>query len=517
MYLKTLINFTKNKTKAANVRTRNDAKEYGRRENGTVTSRSFPVLDGEPEDIGHMTEELLKAVTSLETNHWTPHNINNTERFNTVRDLCKEDSPLQSAFDRVVRNHYPNPNQQTNNAVPNLVKRTVYELTKQANAGDKVRDALRHVQYLNLVDIDTNQLMEPSRVLDRFEEVLRLASRLQTTLADWNETAKFQVLWSYYPDTMKTYFQYERNDGVCPTTDGTTCAALTAELNGYYMQNLNFPGARPERNDGGDRGNKRQRNNRDGGWTPRNNQGNGNGRDGGNGHGGGNANGNFRGNGNGYRGGRNQDRYRGNHNRNHNNRNGQGSNQGGRSNSRFVRDDEVCPLHGGHDWGSCRCNPRNPNFRADSAALFAERNPQSEFNWFRNYLRSRNVRFNTNNQNNSNQNNTQGGGNRNGGYRGNHNEGGNQGGNQGNQGGNQNNNHGGSNSSYMMVPVMPPGLPPVFQPPQNQQQPAQPQSSYWTNPAPSNAPSSNAQSSNNQPPAGAIALANGGFYMPPPS
>ena len=160
------------------------------------------------------------------------------------------------------------------------------------SAGDKVRETLRTFRYMNLVDSETNQLWEPSRVLDRLTEVLAMAKRLQTALPDWTEPTKLSVLWASYPEPMKTYFQFEQNAGVCPTTDGTTCAQLTNTLTGYYMQYLNFNGARPETNDGNGRGNKRQRNGRNGGWTPR---GNDRDRDGGNGQGGGNRSDNYRG------------------------------------------------------------------------------------------------------------------------------------------------------------------------------------------------------------------------------
>ncbi|EJK44521.1 hypothetical protein THAOC_36928 [Thalassiosira oceanica] len=137
MYTATLITFLKNKTKAASLRNRNEPKLYGKKVNGIATSRSFPVLDGEQHDIKYFTEEFLNAVSSLETDHWVPNNITNTTRFVTVRDLCKDHSPLKEAVNRVIDRDYPNANQQTNNAVPNLVKKAVFELTKQANAGEK--------------------------------------------------------------------------------------------------------------------------------------------------------------------------------------------------------------------------------------------------------------------------------------------------------------------------------------------------------------------------------------------
>ena len=181
---KNLIAFSKNTQKAAALRTRNESKQYGRKENGIATYRAYPVFDGEQQDVQHLTEEFLKAVTSLKNTHWVPHGISNADRFRTIRDLSKDFSPLQDAIDKVIDADYPNANQQINNAIPNLVKKTIYELTKQASAGDKVRDHLRNVQYLNLVD-DDNKLWNPRKVLDRFEEVLKLAARLQTELPDW--------------------------------------------------------------------------------------------------------------------------------------------------------------------------------------------------------------------------------------------------------------------------------------------------------------------------------------------
>ena len=69
-----------------------------------------------------------------------------------------------------------------------------------------------------------------------------------------------------------------------------------------------------------------------------------------------------------------------------------------------LKDSDVCPLHGGHCWGSCRCNPCSSNFRVENARTMAKKNWPT---WYRDFLINRNIQFNRNdNSGNINQNGT---------------------------------------------------------------------------------------------------------------
>ena len=79
-------------------------------------------------------------------------------------------------------------------------------------------------------------------------------------------------------------------------------------------------------------------------------------------------------------------------------RSGQSNQQGQhrRDGGPYYQPDDKCPLHihGGHNWGTCRYNPHNKrSFQILSAKLFAKTHTGREFDWYRNFLDCRRIRW----------------------------------------------------------------------------------------------------------------------------
>ena len=489
---------------------------------------AFAVYSGLPADLRHFTEPFLDEVKRLNKKLWGPSNIENAGRFETICDLALSASPLDKAIESVLDTNYPAVADRTNAEVDNFVMFIIQTLTNQTNAGDTARTALTNQVYGSQVHEESNKLWTPVEFFDRVNEVLDLISKLEHALTDWSEDDKFTVIYNMFPRVMRDYVRYSLNDGEDPLSDDTVnCARLIQLMDNYYQLKLNKRGARINGNDdeSNNRGRRRQRNDSDGRWTPRGNNGNDddrgdrggyNGHDGGNNryprssggrrqgrsrgsNNGGNNDSNYnRGNNNGDRGGHQRGSYQGRGNRNQGGGGrGRSQDQGRQGQRRFYQPRDHCPLHsnGNHQWGTCRCNPRNNNFQFNDANRFAE-SAGSEFNWYRNLLRSQGHLRNSNN------NQDQGGSNQGGNNQGNNNQGGNnyQGGNnQGNQGG----------ASYAILPAIPSGVPPFFGQQQQKQQQPQGQSSYWMG-------NNQQQAPNNNAPPGGVVMSNGGIYFPPP-